>query len=394
MDPWSFAIFLSVVLLVLGIIHLFLYKQIVSALGIQSRRTLNLLRVLFVVLAVSYPVARWLDGFAAEGVVHAAHWAASVWMGLMFHLLWILLGLLIVRLLLKPCRIPPRPLKRWTVLAGVAAALVLCVVAMFEAREAARVRHVTVPVTGITPELRELRIVVAADLHAGVLVDGAEARKRVDEINALKPDLVLMPGDIIDHPPERMIEVADALSKLQARHGVIVSTGNHEYIVGVKAAVRYLRAAGLTVLVNERVELPNGLVVAGVADASAPRFGEVIPPIEEIVGQDAPSRPVILLAHTPGTDDVRAGAAAGADLQLSGHTHGGQMWPFSYLTRLAFPFHHGLYEVGDGHQLTTCGHGWWGPPMRLGVPPEIFVVRLVERSEAAEIDGSPAAATP
>jgi predicted MPP superfamily phosphohydrolase len=382
MNIWSFVIFLSIVLTILGVIHLFLYKQVVGCLGIQAPGVLWTLRVVFVLLVVSYPVARWLDTFASDGVVKGAHWIASVWLGLMFHLLWILAVFVLVRLVMQGTGLTarlgltPESLRRTSVLLAIAAAVVLGIVGMIVARQSARVRKVTVPVAGLDASLDGIQIAVVADLHAGVLVDAAEVNRRVDEIQALEPDLVLIPGDIVDHPPGRMADVATALSRLRAPLGVFASTGNHEYIVGVEESLAFLRGAGLRVLVNERVEVPGGLVIAGIADASAPRFGGEILSLETVLGADAKVRPVILLSHTPGTKAVEAAAAAGADLQLSGHSHGGQIWPFRVLTGLVWRYHHGLYAVGDRFQLTTCGIGWWGPPMRLGAPPEIVLVTL------------------
>ena len=136
----------------------------------------------------------------------------------------------------------------------------------------------------------------------------------------------------------------------------------------------------MRVLRNQGIELPGGLVIAGIDDASAARFDVERPPLGTVLGAKAKRKTTILLNHTPGTAFTRAAMESGADLVVSGHTHGGQLWPFGYITRLAFPYHHGLYPVGDGHQLTTCGIGFWGPPMRLGADPEIWVIELTPRS--------------
>lgn len=381
-----FFVFLGVVLLVLGGIHAFLYRGLVGGLRIESRGARWVLRVALFVLAISYPLTRWLDGFAPEPIVVAAHWIASLWIGAMFHLFWIGVLLWLVKTLLRLTGLWRR-LERWHARLGrlavwstIGAALVLCVLGVFGARAPAVVRLARVPVAGYTPELGALRIALVADLHAGVLVDRAFVERRVAELEALRPDLVLIPGDVLDHPPERIEETAAVLAGLDAPLGVFASTGNHEYIVGIERSRAFLERAGLRVLSNERVELACGLVLAGIEDAMAERQGLERPSFAELLGPEASREPVILLNHTPARAESEAAAAAGADLVVSGHTHGGQIWPFRYLTRLAFPLNHGLYELkGGGRQLTTCGIGFWGPPMRLGAPPEIWLVELVAR---------------
>jgi len=193
----------------------------------------------------------------------------------------------------------------------------------------------------------------------------------------LSPDLILVQGDIVDHPPDRMPDVADAFRQMTATLGVFASTGNHEYIVGVQRSVEFLERSGMRVLRNQAVELPGGLIIAGIDDTSGRSFDVAPPPVESVLGTRAMRKTTILLNHTPGSEITHAAIDAGADLVVSGHTHGGQIWPFGHLTRLAFPLHHGLYPVGEGHQLTTCGIGFWGPPMRLGADPEIWVIELV-----------------
>lgn len=369
-------IFLGVFLLVIGGIHAFLYRRLVRGLSIESRPVRWTLRALAVLLALSYPLTRWLDTFAPEGVLFAAHWIAGMWLGLMFQLFWMGLDVWLVSRVLRLHR-----RLRWSGPIGVSlvalAAGVVCTLGLVGAQRDAKVVRYEVPVSGVTSSIAALKIAVFADLHAGALVDDAFVRRRVAEVNALEPDLVLIPGDILDQPADRLDWLVDALSGLRATHGVYATTGNHEYYVDADASVALLERAGIQVLRDEHVDVPIGLVIAGTEDPTAERFGRPRHAAEAILQGAVPSKPVLFLAHTPARADVDAAIAAGADLVLSGHTHGGQIWPFSYLTRLAFEYHHGLYAVGTGHQLTTCGIGFWGPPMRLGAPPEIVLVSLV-----------------
>ncbi|MBU1937002.1 metallophosphoesterase, partial [bacterium] len=192
-------------------------------------------------------------------------------------------------------------------------------------------------------------------------------------------------GDIIDRPPHRMMEFIDAFRKLKAPLGVYVSTGNHEYFIGLNGALKFFEAANMRVLMNETEMLPGGLLLAAVEDQTASMMKRPIPSMDELFGSRAEVHPTILMNHTPSSRTARNVTAAGVDLIVSGHTHGGQMWPFSYFSRMANPLHHGLYPVNDGYQLTTCGIGTWGPPMRLGTSSEILLIHLIGKHEPATI---------
>jgi predicted MPP superfamily phosphohydrolase len=209
--------------------------------------------------------------------------------------------------------------------------------------------------------------------------------KFCDQITSLKPDLILVPGDIIDTPAQHIPKVAAAFRRLKAPHGVWGSTGNHEYYVGLRGALELIEQGGIRMLMNTSVELPGGLVLAGIEDRTAKQMGRPLPEPKELLMSEGSDKVRILLNHTPATADMQAAIDGGADLVVCGHTHGGQIWPFKLLTKLAFPYHHGLYPVGDGHVLTTCGIGVWGPPMRLGAPPEIMVIRFVPQGKQAKV---------
>lgn len=386
-------VFLTVVVTILGLIHWFLYARLVGALDITSAAILWPLRLLAVYLTLSYIIARSWEHVAPEPVVHAQHWLASVWLGVMLQLLWMAAALLLVKAVLvltgvwgtfTPATVTL--LGRYAAGGVIGGALLLSGVAMQTAFGPARVVQAAVPVKHITPELRNLKIAVASDFHAGVVVARHEIERMTAQIMRLQPDLILLPGDIVDRASDDILHFVDAFHKLRAPLGVYGSTGNHEYYIGIRGALDFCEQAGIRMLVNERVELPNGLIIAGIADRTAKQMRLPRPTVAAVLGADAPHKPAILLNHTPETAEALAATEAGADLVLSGHTHGGQIWPFSLFTRLAFRFHHGLYRAGAGHVFTTCGIGHWGPPMRLGARPEIVLIRLVGEDEAAAVN--------
>jgi predicted MPP superfamily phosphohydrolase len=380
--------FLTIALSINSLLHWFLYSRLVGALGITSPTALWSLRLAAVLLTASYLLARIWEDKVSEAATYVMHWIASVWMGLMLELLWLCLVFFLVKIALVLTGVwggfdgqTQTMIGRIAFFAVTAIALLLVGYGMYRATAPARIVHVQIPVKQITPELRNLKIVMAADFHTGVLVNRRQVRRMIDQISSLAPDLVIIPGDIVDRNAQRMMSLAQEFARLRAPRGVYGSTGNHEYYVGLGNSLEFCRAAGIRMLMNESVTLPEGLVIAGTEDRTARQFRRTLPTYEESMGPNAKTLPTIFLNHTPITRDAQAATQAGADLVVSGHTHGGQIFPFSLITRMVFEYHHGLYKAGSGHIFTTCGIGYWGPPMRIGVPPEIVVIHLIEKSE-------------
>jgi hypothetical protein len=208
-----------------------------------------------------------------------------------------------------------------------------------------------------------------------------EVRRVVAATNRLRPDVVAITGDLVDGSVGMLERSVAPLAALQARYGVFFVTGNHEYYSGAAAWVEHLRRLGIRVLRNERVEIGDrgaSIDLAGIDDwrsaGMVPGHGPDL--AAAIAGRD-PDRSLVLLAHQP--RGVEAAAQAGVELQVSGHTHGGQIFPFTLATALVYPYLHGLYQVADGNGsqiFVSRGTGFWGPPMRLGSPPEIAHIVL------------------
>jgi predicted MPP superfamily phosphohydrolase len=217
------------------------------------------------------------------------------------------------------------------------------------------------------------RLVQVSDVHLGPLLGRTFAEGIVARVNSLEPDLVAITGDLVDGAVEHLRDAAAPFAGLAARDGVFFVTGNHDYYSGADAWIAELRRLGIRVLRNEHVTLGRDggrFDLAGVDDRQAWLFGgdhgEDVP--RALAGRD-PSRAVVLLAHDPGT--FRRAARHDVDLQLSGHTHGGQIWPFRYLVRLAVPWVDGHHVVGSSQLYVSRGTGFWGPPMRFLAPAEI-----------------------
>lgn len=249
------------------------------------------------------------------------------------------------------------------------------------ARRRAPVRRVDIPVDGLPAALHGFTVAQITDVHVGPTVKRAYVQRIVDAVNALQPDAVAITGDLVDGRVADLRDDVAPLAGLRSRHGSFFVTGNHEYYSGAEEWVAALRGLGLQVLLNQHVVLQHGgarVVMAGVADWSAGHFvpGHRSDAQAAMAGAPADAGLRLLLAHQPRS---AAGAAeAGFDVQLSGHTHGGQIWPWGFFVRLQQPFTAGLDRLARLQVYTSRGTGYWGPPLRLGAPSEITCVRFIQ----------------
>lgn len=253
-------------------------------------------------------------------------------------------------------------------------------VGLVNALRRARIVEVDVPVADLPAPLHGFTIAQITDIHVGPTIKRGYLQAIVDAVNSLEPDMIAVTGDLVDGSVRELAPHTAPLAGLSARHGAYFVTGNHEYYSGERAWTAELRRLGLKVLLNEHVVLNHGearLVVAGVTDYSAHHFNpqQRSDPAAALHGAPADVKPRILLAHQPRS--APAAAAAGYQLQLSGHTHGGQFWPWNFFVRLQQPFTAGLDKLHDMWIYTSRGTGYWGPPNRFGIPSEITRLRLV-----------------
>ncbi|MFC9183123.1 metallophosphoesterase [Streptomyces globisporus] len=237
------------------------------------------------------------------------------------------------------------------------------------------VKRITVPLAKLPRAAHGFRIAVVSDIHIGPILGRAHTRRIVDTINATSPDLVAVVGDLVDGSVADLGSAAEPLAALRARHGSYFVTGNHEYFSGAEQWVDHVRELGLVPLENARVEI-EGFDLAGVNDIAGETEGQG-PDFGRALGDRDRGRAAVLMAHQPVV--IHDAVEHGVDLQLSGHTHGGQLWPGNYLAELANPTVAGLERYGDTQLFVSRGAGAWGPPVRVGAPSDITVVELASR---------------
>ncbi|WP_443077201.1 metallophosphoesterase [Streptomyces sp. SP18CS02] len=238
-----------------------------------------------------------------------------------------------------------------------------------------RIKRVTVPLAKLARGGHGFRIAVVSDVHLGPILGRAHTQRIVDAVNSTQPDLVAVVGDLVDGSVADLGPAAEPLAELRARHGSFFVTGNHEYFSGADAWVDHVRELGLRPLRNERVEIA-GFDLAGVDDIAGESEGAGAD-FTRALGDRDRARAAVLLAHQPIV--VHDAVRHGVDLQLSGHTHGGQLWPGNLVAELANPTVAGLEQYGDTQLYVSRGAGAWGPPVRVGAPSDITVVELASR---------------
>jgi len=410
--PWlAYIPFLAVVLSVAIGFHLYLYRRLVR--DMTAARPLRvaggLAFALLGALIVAGPMAARL---MTRGPLQTVGRAGYLWWALAFYLFVAMvlvdLGFFVARRIEKlrsrpsasapspvaataePPRAPPvaepigpeNPARRVFLARSArasasAAALGVTGFGFGEAWEPPRVTEVPIKLPRLPAALSGLTLAQLTDIHVGAWIDRQFVEELVSRTNALRPDAVVITGDLVDGSVQDLRPMVAPLAGLRSRFGTFFVTGNHEYYSGTDAWCAELESMGMTVLRNRHLPLGDAsasLDLVGIDDWGGGRgFGQAADLDAAVRGRD-PSRAAVLLAHQP--RGVERAAALGMGLQLSGHTHGGQIWPWSLAVRLAFPYFRGLYQVDGMALYVSNGCGFWGPPVRVGAPAEIVKVVL------------------
>ena len=375
---------------VLVLMHLYVWKRLIK--DTSRGRTCRVLTAVFLALLALLVATLFLPRLLGWRESSWFAWPGYVWFGLVVYLFLMLLVLEPVRLALRgwakrsPAQATEREvqainrrvfLARASAVAAGAASVGLVGVGMASALGPPELLRLPVRLRRLDPAFDGFRIAVVSDIHLGPLAGRTHTERIVRMINEAEADLVAIVGDLVDGTVEELGSAAEPLRDLASREGTFFVTGNHEYFVDDTTSwLQELDRLGVQPLRNESTVIRRGAAafdLAGVNDVAGEERSDPPDFDRALAGVDA-GRPTILLAHQP--VQVEEAAVRGVDLQLSGHTHGGQMWPFHYIVRAVQPSLAGLSTVDNTRLYVTRGAGFWGPPVRVGAPPDIAVLSL------------------
>lgn len=377
------ALFFIVVLTVYSAANLYLYLKGLRALSGAGYST-TAYSVVFLLLASTFIAGKFLEFRYTNVFTDLLNITGGFWMAFMLYgfLLWLLSD--IVLLSLKPFHLisaEALPLIRLRLFAGITGATVVLIIAGFINAVSPVVKRYDVSTDkSFSDGYEKVRIVAVSDIHLGSIIRKRSMRQLSEMINEEKPDLVLFLGDLIDGSIGPVLR-GDLLAHLrlpQLRLGNFAITGNHEYMSDMHKSVPYIESKGIRVLKDEVIKLDNGLQLIGRLDRSA-GFGSAggRADLSSLLTQADTTYPVIVLDHQP--FDLEELVDTGIDLQLSGHTHDGQMWPLNLITRAMYKISHGSGMAGSTTVIVSSGFGIWGPRVRIGTRPEIVVISLTKK---------------
>lgn len=352
----QFLAFISIFFLAFLTLNYFVFYGIAALLGIPKT---NVFYMILVLVAISYPAAAMIERTVSNIYTRTLYTISSAWMGISLFILYFLIFYVIISLFFK---IP-------SISAGVVIIILTGILSAYSIINgfSLDVNEVEIPLSGLNEDLRAVQL---SDIHIGSVRNSGYMEKIVCMTNKLNPDVVFITGDMVDGSARLHTATFKALNEIEAP--VFFVTGNHEIYEGLDEVFRVLKDIKMKILRNEMVEFSDLQIIG--AEYS---FGRNLESTLSGIEFDK-NKPTILMYHLP--RELEAANKAGVDLQLSGHTHNGQIFPFNLLVKLMFPYLSGLYEYNGSYLYVSQGTGTWGPPMRLGSRCEITLIKLRKKS--------------
>lgn len=373
-------IFFGIVLSIYGLINFYIFRR---ALIIIPANYKPLFTISFVVVVLSFIAGRLLERVSVNFFSDVLVWIGSFWIAFMFYFFLALLVIDLLRLInlvvpFFPAFITHNIEKTKRITAVIVLILVtITVVGGYINTKVIITKTYRMKIHKNAGELKSLNVAMASDIHLGTIIGKSFLSKLVTEINKLNPDIILLAGDIIDEDLAAVIKnnVGEELIRLKSKYGIYAITGNHEYIGGVEDAYRYLTAHGINVLRDEKIKIDNAFYIIGREDRSIKQFaGKQRKELKDLLTGVDKSFPVILMDHQP--FGLNEALENNVDLQLSGHTHFGQLWPINFIVEKIYDLSWGYGINGNTHYYVSCGVGGWGPPVRTGSRPEIINFKI------------------
>lgn len=364
MNRLSFLSFFTVFLSIYFFIHYFVYFRIVK--GFDLSIVPKILLAIFLLLS---SIQLFIDrSLTRHNIINPLGRYGYFWLGIIS----IAFSLFVLEYLAS--NILPRHSKLITMIT-LSLIFILSCVAIFRARLPLKVKRIQIPVKGLSSESKGFSIVQLSDLH----LDSSKPQKWLEDIvektNGLRPDIVVITGDLLDRDVDGKSAFGKILRGLSPRHGVFAVPGNHEYYTGIDAFNEFCKMSGIKVLFNENIIINREIELAGIVDDTGKMFKGNGPDLHLALKRCDPNKPTVLLSHRP--KYFKEAVEMGVDLQLSGHTHAGQIPPMEFIIHLIYRYPYGLYKKDSSFIYTTCGTGIWGPPMRLFSRSEIVYFDLI-----------------
>lgn len=381
MKNYSFLIFLGIILSIHFLVNYYIYHR-----GVQWLETIPSLktafRILMIVLVISYPAGRFLERIWYSPISNTLHWIGAFWFAGMLYFTLLIFATDVIRALNLLTHFLPETgseayfkLKFYTGI-GITSVGTLIILGGFLNAWHPKISQHNININKHVTGQKQVKIVAASDIHLGTIIGPRKTNKLVETINSLNPDIILFAGDVVDEDVGPVIRqnLGESLKKLNAPLGVFAATGNHEYIGGAERSVKYLEEHGITVLRDTSLLINEQFYIIGREDKDKNRASGARMEVADLLMSIDKSKPLIILDHQPYNLDKAQNS--GVDLQISGHTHHGQLWPFGYVTNHLFELSRGYLKKGNSHFIVSTGFGTWGPPVRTGNRPEILEINL------------------
>ena len=381
MKMWQFLIFISIFTTIYAGFNFYIYLKGWHALSIHPEWRIYYTSF-FILISSSYILGRIIERIYISPLSDVLVWTGSFWLGAMLYFFFAVLLIDIFMLISRFAPVIPQYIQsnyesvKFYTFITVIITVAITVIAGYINAVSPKITELELYIDKTVPGTREIKLAVATDIHLGTVIGRTRLSSLVKKINSLKPDYIILGGDILDEDLAPVIRqnLGDCLMNLKSSGGVIASTGNHEYIGGIDKAYNYLQSHRILLLKDLAVKI-NGINFVGRDDISGARFtGKNRKSLSELLSKTDKSFPVIVIDHQPAA--IGESVSNGADLHISGHTHDGQMFPINFITKKIFGISKGYLNIGKTHVYVSTGFGTWGPPIRIGNRPEIVSITL------------------